>query len=99
MQNHKCRVTAFKDITECVTALKDGKVKAVVFDEPILKYALKNSGDDELMLVGNRFDRNNYGFALQQDSPLRETINQALLSLNEQGVIDALDKKWFGDTK
>ncbi len=99
LQNHKCRVSTYPDITACVNALKEGKVKAVVFDEPILKYALKNSGDDALMLVGNRFDRNNYGFALQQDSPLRETINQALLALNEQGVIDALDKKWFGDTK
>lgn len=97
LQNHGCKVSTFPDINACIDALKKGSVKAVVFDAPILKYALKNSGDDKLMTVGNLFDRNNYGFALQQDSPLRETINQALLSLHEQGVTDALEKRWFGD--
>jgi len=97
LENHGCKVSTYPDINACIDALKNGSVKAVVFDAPILKYALKNSGDDKLMIVENLFDRNNYGFALQQDSPLRETINQALLSLHEQGVTEALEKRWFGD--
>jgi len=90
-------VQAFPDIPACLDALKSGKVKAVVFDAPVLKYYVKQSRDDKFTLVPGLFERSNYGFGLQQDSPLRERINQVLLNLNENGVTDELKKKWFGD--
>lgn len=96
LKKHDVKVSTYGDIKECIDALKDGTVKAVVFDEPIIKYALKKSGDDTLALAGPRFDANDYGFALQQDSTIREKIDQALLSLSESGVTDELREKWFG---
>lgn len=92
----RVKVSVFATVPECLEALKAGKVNAVVFDAPILKYYVNKLGPDDFALVGSLFDRNNYGFALQQDSPLRERINQALLLLNETGVTDELKKKWFG---
>jgi ABC-type amino acid transport substrate-binding protein len=38
-----------------------------------------------------------FAFALQQGSPLREQLNQALLKLSEQGVGNELRKKYFGE--
>lgn len=97
LKNKNAKVVPFADINACIEALKKGEVKAVVFDAPILKYALKKFGDSDLALVGAPFDRHNYGFALQEGSKFREPINRALLSLSEQGVIDELRAKWFGE--
>jgi len=93
----KVKLSVFPDIPACLAALKGGKVQAVVFDAPILKYYVNKLGPDDFVLVGSLFERNNYGFGLQQDSPLREKINQVLLNLNENGVTDDLKKKWFGE--
>ncbi len=89
----------FGTVAECVAALQGGKVKAVVYDAPLLQYAVNQAGDDKLQMVGTVFDRQNYAFALQDGSPLREPINRALLSLTERGVGAELRKKWFGDTE
>jgi ABC-type amino acid transport substrate-binding protein len=90
------KVQTFDTVDDCVAALKSGKVKAVVYDAPMLQYAANKSGDDKLQLVGPVFDRQNYAFALQDGSPLRERVNRALLSLTEKGVGTELRKKWFG---
>lgn len=99
LQRANARVVPFATIDECLQALADRKVRAVVFDAPILQYALKNGGDrfQDLGLVDAIFDPSNYGFALQQGSPLRERINQALLTLRENGTVERLEKDYFGD--
>jgi len=95
----KVKVQPYADVPACLDALKSGKVKAVVYDAPILKYYVAKSSGADFALVDGLFERNNYGFALQQDSPLRERINQALLLLNENGVTDELKKRWFDEEK
>jgi polar amino acid transport system substrate-binding protein len=57
---------------------------------------VKQSRGDDFALVPGLFERGNYGFGLQQDSPLRESINQVLLNLNESGVTAELKEKYFG---
>lgn len=91
------RVTGLADVAACIAALKSGTVQAVVYDAPMLQYAVHQAGDDKLQMVGPVFARQNYGFGLQQDSLLRERINRALLSLTERGVGTELRKKWFGE--
>ncbi|WP_395741346.1 transporter substrate-binding domain-containing protein [Prosthecobacter sp.] len=86
-------------VTDCVLALKKGEVAAVVYDAPVLQYEAGKLNDDKLQMVGPVFDRQNYAFALQQDSPLRERLNQALLKLSEQGVGNELRTKFFGEDK
>jgi polar amino acid transport system substrate-binding protein len=92
----KIKVVTFPDIPACIDALKKGDVKAVVFDAPILKYYLTKPGMADLTLVGVPFELNNYGFGLQQDSVLREPINQALLNLSESGLTKKIERDWFG---
>lgn len=94
----KVQLSVFADVPACLDALKSGRVQAVVFDAPVLKYYVNKLGPEDFVLVGNLFERNNYGFGLQQDSLIREQINQVLLNLNENGVTDDLKKKWFGES-
>ncbi|HYF34052.1 MAG TPA: transporter substrate-binding domain-containing protein, partial [Prosthecobacter sp.] len=91
------KVEGLTTVRDCVDALKDGKVDAVVYDAPILQYEVAKSGDEKLQMVGTMFERQNYGFALQQDSLLREPLNQTLLTLHEQGMGVELRKKYFGE--
>ena len=87
----------FDDVTACITALRDGKVQAVVYDAPVLQYESAKLNDEKLQMVGPVFQRQNYAFALQQDSPLREKLNQALLTMHERGIGIELRKKYFGE--
>lgn len=91
------RVETFATITEGVLALKAEDVDAVVYDAPVLQYEARKLNDEKLQMVGPVFERQNYAFALQQDSTLRESLNQALLKLTEQGVGNELRKKYFGE--
>lgn len=91
------RVVPLADAAACIEALKKEEVNAVVYDAPVLKYEAGKLHDDSLQMVGPVFERQNYAFALQQDSPLRERLNQALLKLTEQGVGAELRQKFFGE--
>lgn len=93
------KTTPLTTVTECIAALKNGDVAAVVYDAPILQYEAGKLNDDKLQMVGPVFERQNYAFALQQDSPLREKMDQGLLKLTEQGVGNELRKKFFGEDK
>jgi polar amino acid transport system substrate-binding protein len=93
------KVTQLATVTECVASLKEGKVDAVVYDAPVLQYEAGKLNDEKLQMVGPVFERQNYSFALQQDSTLRESLNQGLLKLTEQGVGNELRKKFFGEDK
>jgi polar amino acid transport system substrate-binding protein len=70
-------------------------VEAVVYDAPILRYYLSEHPGTRLQLVGDAFDKQNYGFPMQQQSPFRKEINRALLKVAEEGYFVDLDKKWF----
>ncbi len=79
-----------------IQSMKLGRAQAVVYDAPMLSYYLNQSGDTSLQLAGPVFDRQNYGIGVQGDSPLRERLNRALLTLNERGFPEELRRRWFG---
>jgi len=72
-------------------------VLAAVYDEPILRFRLAKNPDKHLRLVGNMFEKQGYGIGLQLKSPYLKLINKALLKLNENKVLEELNKKWFGE--
>ncbi len=41
------------------------------------------------------FQREQFGIALQVDSPYKEAINRAILKLNEEGVTQEIHDRWF----
>ncbi|MGI8603656.1 MAG: transporter substrate-binding domain-containing protein [Verrucomicrobiales bacterium] len=89
----------YPDVDAACRALGTSEVRAVVYDQPLLRYYLTQNPESKLQLVGHVFERQNYGFAFQDGSQLREPINRALLKVGGQGVLDELDEKWFGSEK
>jgi polar amino acid transport system substrate-binding protein len=72
-------------------------VVAVVYDAPVLHYHTTQSGSSQEKVVGRLFQRQNYGFGLPQGSKYRKPINETMLRLKENGFLDELQRKWFGD--
>lgn len=89
-------VTPVITIEEAYKKLKNNQVDAVVFDAPILKYYVLNEGAEWAEITGELFDKQDYGFVLQEGSSLRKDVNLAILTLRENGSYDVLYKKWFG---
>ena len=85
------------NISDAIDMLIKGKVMAVVYDSPILRYEVKKRGNRNLAFAGPIFDKQGYAIALPLGSHYRKQINQEILQLSEQGITAELDKKYFGD--
>lgn len=90
-------VTSVITIEEAYNKLKNNKIDAVVFDAPVLKYYALNEGAEWAEITGEIFDKQEYGFVLQEGSSLRKDVNLAILTLRENGSYSELYKKWFGE--
>lgn len=92
-----CKGEFVEKIADAYKMLADNKVDAVIFDMPTLKYYVSNAGKKRCKIAGEMFDRQSYGFALKQDSPYRETLNEHLVDFMRSDNYWALYKKWFGE--
>ena len=99
LKNLGATVVPVIKIEEAYKKLKRNQVEAIVFDAPILNYYSLNDGASWSEIVGELFDKQEYGFVLQENSPLRKDVNLAILTIKENGSYDSLYKKWFGATE
>ena len=83
-------------IEDAYALLEAGKVDAVVYDFPALSYYVSHGGEGKVRTTGPIFSHEPYGIAMQEGSPLRESVNQALLHVLESGEYTRIYKKWFG---
>lgn len=85
-----------QDIDEAYDLLRNDNVDAIVYDAPVLLYYVNTQITDDFIIVGQPFGREEYGIALPEGSPHRETINRAILSLEEDGTYQRIYNRWFG---
>ena len=86
-------IVTYPQIDDCVAQLKSGDVDAVMFDSPVLvRYA---NMDDDLSIIGDKFDIEEYGIVVQNNSELLEEINRALLKLKLEGTYKRIHERWF----
>ncbi len=91
--------TEFSKITEAFTALENKQLDAVVFDSPVLLYYAATQGRNKVQIVGPMLKKENYGILFPRGSALRKPVNEALLTLSENGTYDSLYTKWFSATQ
>lgn len=95
--NIGAKVTTVHKIEQAYELLEKNKVEAVVFDAPAIKHFLYTQKDQKFISVGDVFSPQTYGFAFQNNSPIKESVNREILKLMESGKYDMLYKKWFGE--
>ena len=86
----------FATAREAVQALARGDVDAVVHDAPILRWEIRESGRDDLRVLPERIERQDYAFVLAPGSELREDLNRALLEQVESPAFDRTLDAYLG---
>jgi ABC-type amino acid transport substrate-binding protein len=77
-------------------ALINGQIDAMSADSPVTGFAIKGSGG-ALEPAGEQFDTAPYGWPVQKDSGLAESLRQALEHLISTGQYEAIATKWGVD--
>lgn len=95
LESRDFRYFGYMGFAELMAAYEGREIDTVVFDGPLLKYYLLRNSQTDTLLLDRVFRAEDYGIALQSDSPLREPINQAILTLRESGAYDRLLDQWF----
>jgi len=83
----------YPDLDAAFAALADGRVDAVIHDQPLLRYRIV--GDGRYAVLQGTLGRQDYAFALPPRSPLREPVNRALLELIDRGRIGDLVSRYL----
>ena len=89
------RILLYNVIDKAYDDLISGEIDAVVYDAPSVLYFSSHKGKKITRPAGPIFHKEEYGIAIPEGSPLRETINQALLTLFEDGTYSRIYQKWF----
>ena len=76
--------------------LEGEDVDAILFDAvPLMRYAVED-GNNTVSIVGPLIEKQSYAIAFPAGSELRESVNRALLELEESGRYARIRAKWFG---
>ena len=84
-----------QSLNDSLQALADGKVNAVVYDAPIMRYEVKQKYRDSISVLQKTFVRQDYAFALPNNSPLRKKINQEIIEIISSDDWQSLVNKYL----
>jgi glutamine transport system substrate-binding protein len=97
-QHHAdAKIVSFPGIVEAYMDLEAGRVDAVLYDAPNVRYYVTQDKATDLKIVGDVLQGEQYGIAFPKGSELRERVNAALRTLRANGTYDRIYAKWFGD--
>jgi polar amino acid transport system substrate-binding protein len=88
-------VTAFANDPELVTALKEGRIDAVVHDTTIL-LAYPRKKEDRVRLVGQYRTGQSYGALYPKGSPDKEELDRIIKQLIDDGTLAKLSAVYLG---
>jgi len=84
-------------IEEAIEQLINDQTDAIVYDAPILQYLAITEAKGEVQVVGSVLQPEYYGVPLPLESPYRKIINKALLDAVQNGALEEIRQKWFGE--
>jgi ABC-type amino acid transport substrate-binding protein len=96
LQREGAHMRLFPDLTGAIRAVAHGEVDAVVYDEPILRYVSSHEFPGAIDVLPGTVERESYGFALPLGSPLRKSINVALLRHLDSPLWPKLTRLYLG---
>ncbi len=80
----------FATLPEGLQALRAHKLDAFVYDKPLLAWGVQQGFSSSIVLVDATFEPQEYAFAIPGNSPLRKTLDVAIL--------DAIHSTWWEQT-
>jgi ABC-type amino acid transport substrate-binding protein len=89
LRNQRIYPAGFESAATGLAALKAGKLDAFVYDKPLLDWVVRRDFADELRVLPNIFDNQNYAIAVPPNSDMRTRIDLAM--------VDDLRTDWWKD--
>jgi polar amino acid transport system substrate-binding protein len=90
----------YEDNTGVKTALEAGQIQGAVFDLATAFYIVNVEMDDGVVVgqfPSDPADKEHFSFVLDLDSPLTDCVNQAILTMGENGELDSIAAEWLAD--
>lgn len=85
----------FADYNTAFAELQIGTVDAIAMDIGVAQYQLESRGDGKFIILDEHLNSEQYGIGFALDNTeLRDTINEDLQKLKEDGTFDALAEKY-----
>jgi len=92
------RVEAVEGFAQAVTLVKQQRVDATVNDNLAALEYFKTTGDTEVRVAAQTGDRSEQVMAMRQDdTELRDAVDDALDDLRADGTLTAISTKYFGE--
>ena len=88
-------ISTFDSAPLALQELANGNVDAVINDAPVTLDAIASGNINGLKVVGELLTTEFYGIALPKDSENLEVINDALMTMMEDGTYTEIYQKWF----
>lgn len=85
-----------KSIKEAIFEIYNNNSDAVIFDEAVLNYYLKNDNGESFHILDETIQTQHYAIVLPQGSELREKINLTILQIKKDGTYTKIYEKWLG---
>lgn len=89
-------ITTTEDLKSAFASLASGQVQYVAADAIIGTYAAHNAGDDVKIVALMQQPSGYAAGVLDGNSDLKQAISEALATLEGNGVISVIEKKWLG---
>ena len=88
----------FDTNNEAFMDLEAGRSDAVVADEILARYYIKQRGPEKYKILDEDFGEEEYGIGFRkQDKKLLEMVDNTLDEMRKDGTFDAIYDKWFAD--
>ena len=97
LQDRRIGYQTYQTALEGLQAVAEGKIQALVYDAPLLRYLINQGFKGRLQVLPNTFLRQDYGIALPPRSPLRETVNRVLLQKISESAWQDTVYKYLGE--
>lgn len=83
---------------DCFMDLEAGRSNAIVCDEVLARYVMKQRGAEKYRVLEDNFGEEEYGIGVRKsDTELLEKLNTALEEARNDGSYDTLYQKWFAE--
>lgn len=91
-------LVSFDTNIDCFMDLEAGRSDAIVCDEVLARYVMKQRGEEKYKVLSDDFGEEEYGIGVRKDDEdLLNKINAALQECREDGTYDDIFKKWFAE--
>ncbi|HHY42839.1 MAG TPA: amino acid ABC transporter substrate-binding protein [Thermoanaerobacterales bacterium] len=88
----------FDTNNEAFMDLEAGRSDAVVADEILARYYIKQRGPEKYKILDEDFGEEEYGIGFRkQDKKLLEMVDNTLDEMRKDGTFDSIYNKWFAD--